>query len=100
MDTIRYTIENFDATAHRITARYVNEDDATRKALDDFIVGCRYYCTGNLAWRYDFRLSCLATVTTILYPSHILASNMFAPLAHSVLLNIACLRDDMACTRI
>ncbi|KAH8588350.1 isoprenoid synthase domain-containing protein [Bisporella sp. PMI_857] len=50
MDTIHYTIRDFDATAQRLLTRFTGEDKATKKALEEFVMGCKYYCTGNLAW--------------------------------------------------
>lgn len=51
MGTIRDTIRDFDAAAEKVKARYSSEDEKTVKDVDDFILGCRYYCTGNLSWR-------------------------------------------------
>jgi hypothetical protein len=50
MSTVHCTIKDFDAAADRLSVRYAGEDEVTRKAIEDFVMGCRYYCTGNLSW--------------------------------------------------
>jgi hypothetical protein len=49
METVRLIVVEFDLTAKRLLARYGRD---TSHRLEAFIAGCRYYCTGNLTWRF------------------------------------------------
>jgi hypothetical protein len=49
METVRLTAAEFDIAAKRLLARYGRE---ISHRLEAFIAGRRYYCTGNLAWRW------------------------------------------------
>ena len=52
METVHFTIAEFDAVAERLMAYHKErEDSKTIKALLAFVEGCRCYCTGNLSWR-------------------------------------------------
>lgn len=50
--SVRGTVKDFDAAAQRLLQRFAKDPDVDNSALQNFIDGCRYYCTGNLAWRY------------------------------------------------
>ncbi|KAJ5612617.1 terpenoid synthase [Penicillium lagena] len=49
MHTIRLTIKEFDISAKRLRMRHSNNREVAQM-LDSFILGCKYYCTGNLSW--------------------------------------------------
>ena len=49
---IEETIKDFDAHAEKLLQRFGNDPDVDEMALQRFIQGCRYFCTGNLSWRY------------------------------------------------
>lgn len=50
MQTVRLSINEFDSMAKKLRVRY-SHDEKVSKALDQFILGCVFYCTGNLSWR-------------------------------------------------
>ncbi|RAK97108.1 terpene synthase family protein [Aspergillus ibericus CBS 121593] len=52
MRIITLSIAEFDQTAERLVARHGGNSAKLAKELETFIIGCRYDCTGNLAWRY------------------------------------------------
>ncbi len=47
-------IDAFKQTAEKLLHRSpeITSCEQTR-ALGDFVKGCQFYCTGNLAWRYS-----------------------------------------------
>ncbi|KAI9725876.1 MAG: hypothetical protein M1828_002505 [Chrysothrix sp. TS-e1954] len=45
------TIKSFEETAQKFPAQVLASDAKSLQALQNFIDGCRYYCTGNLRWR-------------------------------------------------
>lgn len=60
VNSVRSNVKDFDAAAQRLLQRFAENPDIDTLALQNFIDGCRYYCTGNLAWRYvlDDLFSC------------------------------------------
>lgn len=51
MAIVRFTVQEFDTVAHRLLQRFA-ADPLVAIPLQSFVDGCRYYCTGNLSWRY------------------------------------------------
>ncbi|MCJ1293100.1 hypothetical protein MMC34_004653 [Xylographa carneopallida] len=51
METVRLTVEEFDVVAYRLLQRY-STDPIIVAPLQSFVDTCRYFCTGNLSWRY------------------------------------------------
>lgn len=46
-DFLVANVQAFEVEVEQLRA----SEEASRE-LKDFITGCKYYCTGNLAWRY------------------------------------------------
>ena len=49
---IRSTVEDFDTVARRLLNQFADDSTVSLDELQAFVDGCRYYCTGNLSWRY------------------------------------------------
>lgn len=54
---VRNSAKDLDAAAERLEQKYAEDHTIDSQELKCFIDGCRYYCTGNLAWRYVWILS-------------------------------------------
>ncbi|PYI08581.1 terpenoid synthase [Aspergillus sclerotiicarbonarius CBS 121057] len=50
MRIVTLTIAEFDQAAERLVTRHGGKSAELARELETFIVGCRYYCTGNLTW--------------------------------------------------
>jgi len=55
--TTQILIENvagFEEIAERLLASHIVPEADGNTQLHDFVEGCRFYCSGNLVWRYEY----------------------------------------------
>ena len=50
-DFLAVTVKKFQATTQRLLNSTGPFEVATTLQLDDFLRGCRFYCSGALTWR-------------------------------------------------
>lgn len=44
-------VKGFEQTMDNLLKRETQQDEKQARQIREFIKGCQYYCTGNLAWR-------------------------------------------------
>ena len=45
-------VARFEEAAEQLLANSATSELDENQQLQDFVVGCKFYCSGNLVWRY------------------------------------------------